>query len=304
MRSYRASGAAPFGGVILLLLIAVASGLIVGGILWAVDNYLSLYLVVLFPLLAAAIVGGILTLLVRGVKIRSPLLAGLIGLIGGLLIYATYHYATYYVSFRNAVRDSLVESGAKSVSDAELDELINEQLQVDFGDTGFVGYLKLAAQDGITITRTTSISSESGIELKDNVLLGYWGLEWLLVALGVAVATGRAANDPFDEKAGTWYGPPMLVAMTDKKSRKEFLKALKAGDYAKAGSFLTTQPLNYPRTEVVTRRAQDPAADVYIQVRTAPRQGRFTIDRRGMMTANEFADLRRAMAQPPVERTA
>jgi hypothetical protein len=304
MRSYRASRAAPFGGIIALLLVAIAGGLIVGGILWAVDNYLSLYLVVLFPLLAAVIVGGTLTLVVRGVKIRSPLLAGLIALIGGLLIYSTYHFALYYINFRGEARNALVEGGTKSPSEADVDELADSFLQEEVGDTGFVGYLKLAAQDGITITRTTSTSSSSGIELKDNVLLGYWGLEWLLVALGVAVAAGRAANEPFDEKAGTWYGAPMLVAMTDRKSRKEFLSALKSGDYAKAGSLLTTQPLNYPRTEVVTRRAQDPAADVYVQVRTAQRQGRFTIDRRGMMSANEFVALERAMTQPPLERTA
>jgi hypothetical protein len=83
--------------------------------------------------------------------------------------------------------------------------------------------------------------------------------------------------------------------MTDRKCRNEFLNALQAGDYAKAGSLLTTQQLNYPRLEVVTRRAQDAAADVYVQVRTAQRQGRFTIDRRGMMTASEFALLSRAI---------
>lgn len=296
MRKYRASGAAPAGGIVLLLLISVVSGVVVGGILWAVDNFLSLYLVVLFPLLAGVIVGGILTLVVRGVKIRSPLAAGLIGLIGGLLIYSTYHSALYYINFRGEAREALVEGGSQAPTEADVDELTNAFLRAEVGDTGLVGYLKLAAQEGITITRATSISSESGIELKDNVLLGYWGLELLLVALGVAVAAGHAANEPFDENAGAWYGAPMLLAATTPKSRKELLNALKDGDYQRAGSLLTTQELKYPRIEIVTRRAQDPTADVYVQVRTAQRQGRFTIDRRGVMTANEFALLSRAMS--------
>ena len=89
----------------------------------------------------------------------------------------------------------------------------------------------------------------SGIELKDNVLLVYWGVELLLVALGVAIAAGRAAGGPFDEMNGMWYGPLSVFAATTTKSRKELVNSLKKGDFAKAGSLLTTQDIKYPRVD-------------------------------------------------------
>jgi hypothetical protein len=295
MRKYRASGQAPVSGVLQLLIVAIISGVVVGGILWAVDNYLHLYLVVLFPLLAAAIVGGILTLVVRSSKIRNPLVAGLCALIGGLLIFSTYHFASYYISFRDVVRTALVESGAKTLSDNDLDELIDQQLQIEVGDTGFIGYMKLMNQEGITISRTVSTSSESGFTLNDTVLWVYWGAELLLVAIGVAIAAGRAAGEPFDESSGAWYGGLQFVGVTIPKSRKDLVNALKNGDVQGAGRLLTRQPFKYPRVEVYARRGQDSMGDVYLQVNIAQRQNRSTIAQRGMVSASEFERLQRAM---------
>ncbi|MEO8397266.1 MAG: hypothetical protein ABI700_29995, partial [Chloroflexota bacterium] len=169
MRKYRPSNHTPIGSLILLLLLGIISAGALGGILWAVDNYLHFYLVVAFPLLAGGIAGGLLVLGVRSGKVRSPLIAALIGLLTGVLIFGVYHFATYYITFRGAVRDVYVQDIGKAPSDAELEKYINTGLQRNTDDTGFIGYLKFAAQEGLTITNSTSVSSSSSsdIDLKD-----------------------------------------------------------------------------------------------------------------------------------------
>ena len=184
----------------LLLILGIISAGALGGILWAVDNYLNFYLVVAFPLLAGALAGGLLVLGVRSGKVRSPFLAALIGLLTGVLIFGVYHFATYYVTFRGAVRDVYVEDVGKAPSDAELDQYINKGLQRNTGDTGFIGYLKFAAQEGMTITNSTySSSSSSDIDLKDQWVWVYWGVELLLAGGVAAILASGEAKQPFDE---------------------------------------------------------------------------------------------------------
>ena len=294
MRKYRASGAAPAGGVALLLVVALVGGAVIGGTLWAIEHFTNFYLVVLFPLAAGAILGGILALVVRSSKIRSPIIAGLFGLAAGVIAYGVYHFAAYYVTFRGEVRTALVENGAKAPSDGDVDELMNLVLRDEVGDTGFMGYMNLMAREGITINRTVSTSS-SGIHLQGTGAWVYWGIDVVAVALIAAFMAGRAAGEPFDENAGMWYGSPQLLGVADNRPRKELVKALKNGDFQAAGRLLTTQDLKYPRVEVYTRRSQDPTADVYVQVNATRRQNRTSVMQRGMLSANEFAMLERAM---------
>ena len=79
MRKYQPSNRVPFASFILLLLIGAVSGAAVGGILWALDNYAGISLVFVFPLVAGAIIGGLLAIGVRPGKVRSPFVAGMIG---------------------------------------------------------------------------------------------------------------------------------------------------------------------------------------------------------------------------------
>jgi len=182
MRKYHASGVVPAGGGILLVLLAVVSGLIVGGILWAIDNFIHFYLVLAFPLFAGAIAGAVLALVVASAVIAA------------LVMYGTYHFAGYYVSFRGEIRNLLVERGAKSATEADVDAFADQILQSEVGDTGLLGYLKLNAREGITITRATAVTSETGMTLQGTGVWIYWGVEILLAALMAAIAAGRAAG--------------------------------------------------------------------------------------------------------------
>src|SRR5689334_21763113 len=243
MQKYRASNQMTFGGFILLLVLAIISGAALGGVLFALDYYLHFYLVLLFPLVAGTIAGGLLTRGVYAGKVRSPFMAFLVGLICGILMYGVYHAASYYIGFRGVMRSAYVEKTKENLSEADLDKLVNAFLNYNkVDDTGIVGYLKYTTLEGITITSTSSYGSTSSSDtLKGNLVWGYYAVEILLAGLIAAFMAAGAAGLPFDEDAGEWYLPPMYLAATTGKARKELLNALKVGDFQQAGALMTRE---------------------------------------------------------------
>ncbi len=297
MRSYRPSGAVPGGAFFRLLIIAILSGLILGAILWAVDNYIHFYLVLLFPLVGGGIAGGALAAGVRGGKVRSPLVAGLMGLLAGLIMFGVYHGANYYVTFRSQLRDLIVERTNQTPTDEDLNALEGLLYQdSNIQETGFIGYLKFAADAGFTITSTGSTSSSSPMEIKGTIAFVYWGIEILLACLIAAGLAWSAAKEPFDENTNQWYGPPMVLAQGTTKSRKALIRALKDGSFREAGALLTKQPLKYPHIEVWVRRSPDSAAeDVLLMIKHLQRPGRPSNIKSGMISANELSTMMQAV---------
>lgn len=174
-------------GFIPLLIIAVIVGTIVGGIIWAVEHFASLYLIVAFPIIGGAIAGAVLGLIAKGTGLRNLFLIVLGGIVAGLVMYSVYHFASYYVSFRGEARTVIVDQIGSEPSDAEVDEFVNSFLQEQVADTGFMGFMKLGAQEGITITRTVS-SSGSGFTLQGTLAWVYWAVE-IVLAIGIAAST-------------------------------------------------------------------------------------------------------------------
>jgi hypothetical protein len=256
-------------------------------------------LVLLFPLIAGAIAGGLLTRGVYAGKVRSPFVAFIVGLMCGILMYGVYHVVSYYIGFRGDFRNVYVERTGKSPSDTELDTLLNSVMQEDVGDTGIMGYLKETAKEGITITSTSSYgSTRSSDTLKGNLVWGYYAVEILLAGLIAAFMAAGAAGQPFDEDAGEWYGPPMYLAAATGKSRKELLNALKVGDFQQAGALLTRDNIKYPRVNVSVRRSRSSSSqDVYLQLTYNTRSNRANNLKKGVITSSDFEGLQRGMNQ-------
>ncbi len=301
MQKYRASNRFSFNGFILLMVLAMISAAALGGILFAVDYYLHFYLVLVFPMAAGAIAGGLLTRGVYTAKVRSPLVAGIVGLLCGVLMFGVYHAASYYVGFRTDMRAAYVENAGKEPTDAQFNTELDALLKDEVGDTGIMGYFKLMAKEGINITSTSSSSSRTPMELKDNLAWGYWVAEILLAGLFAAFIAGRAAGEPFNEDAGEWYGPAMRFASATGKSRKELINALKDGNFQQAGSLLTQQDIKYPRLDVNVRRSKDggTSQDTYVQVMYSQRRGRSNAVKSGMVSPSEFESIQRGMSQAP-----
>ncbi|MCC6802738.1 MAG: hypothetical protein IT319_07620 [Anaerolineae bacterium] len=310
MRKYRASNRVPFASFVLLILVGAVAGAIVGGILWALDSILNFYLVLLFPLIGGAIVGGALSTVARIGRVRSPFITALVAILSALVMFGVYHGASYAITFRSEMRDAYVENAGSSASDEDFERALNKLMFSEVGDTGFVGYLKLVAREGFSITRTSSFSStsDSGLELKDELVWGYWAIE-ILVAAGIAAwIAARAAGEPFDEEANAWYGKPTLLAIASNKSRKALLNALKDGDFLEAGSLMTTQDLKHPRLEITIR--QSPAGggtlmtDTFLTVNYAQRKGRSNAVRSGVVSPSELDLISRGMQQAALQNPA
>jgi hypothetical protein len=295
MRPYRASNKAPFSSLFLLLIVALVAGAALGGILFAVEYYTSFYLVLLFPVLAGFLAGGALAWAVRAGKVRSPFVAAFFGLVAGLVILATYHAASYFIGFRSDVREALVEQGEENISDVDLDAFIDTNLKREYGEGGFIGFLRLAADEGFSITRTAS-SSSSGIDLQGDAVWIYWGVELVIAMIAAAVAARGAAVQPFDESSGEWYEGAELVGRASNKARKDLLNAFKDGRYPEAGRMLTRGEMKYPAIEVTTRRSPDRSAqDIYVAVNYVQRQGRSSAIKTGIVSPSELDMLVRAM---------
>ncbi len=301
MQKYRASNRMSFGGLILLLVLAVISAAALGGILFAVDYYAHFYLVLMFPMFAGAIAGGLLTRGVYSAKVRSPIVAWLVGLICGVLMFGVYHFASYYVGFRTDMRKAYVENVGQEPTDAEFDEALDLLLKDEVGDVGIMGYFKLMAREGITITSTSSYSSSTskGETLKDNLAWGYWAVEILLAGLFAAFIAGRAAGEPFNEDSNEWYGPAMFFATAPGKSRKDVVNAFKDGNFQQAGMLLTQQDIKYPRIDVNLRRSKDGGSsqDTFVQLMYSQRRGRSSGLKSGMISSSDFESLQRGISQ-------
>lgn len=314
MQNYRASNRVPFAGFILLVLVGVAVAIGAGLLLWAAENILNIYLIVVFPLAAAAIVGGVLGLVVRAGKVRSPLFATLIGLLAGLLMYGTYQFAGYYITFRNDMRTAFIENARRTLNDAALDREIDARLEDEVGTGGFIGFLQLVAREGFSITRSfsSSSSSSSGVDLEGTGVWVYWGIELIVIVIITAALARKPATEPFDEDDNVWYGAQELIGVTSSKARKPLIDALESGDFRGAGGMLTVEDIKYPRTELYVRRSPVVNAmpqDVFVSVNQAQRRGRTNTVKTGVITPTELDWLTGAMqgvsrpAAPPAQRS-
>lgn len=291
MQKYRASNRVPFGGFLLMLIAGAIVGIGVGLLLWAVETYIHIYLIIVFPIIAGVMIGGVLTWAVRSGKVRSPFIAAIIGLLAGLVAYGTYHFAGYYITFRGEMRAAYIENSGRTPTDAQLDRELDEILDDEYGATGFLGYLYYQTDAGFTITRTGYSSSSTPLELQGNIVWAYWAVELLVIIGFAAILPAKAAGEPFDEDDNVWYGKPTLIGITTGKARKQVTQALENGDFQGAGRMLTTQNIKYPRTEVMIRRS--PAAnnmpqDVFVTINQVQRQGRSTVTKSGVISPTEL----------------
>jgi hypothetical protein len=182
-------------GIVVLLPIAIAAAVGIGLLLWAIERYLSIYLVGAFPLFAGAIAGAVIGFIASVFRIRLPVSLVIVALLAGLVMMATYHLASYYLTFREEGRTILTDEMGKAPTDAEIDSFVDAVLQQEVNATGFIGFMQLQAKEGFTISRATSSSSDSGLKLEGNVAWGYWVLEIILAGvMGASVARNRVSK--------------------------------------------------------------------------------------------------------------
>ncbi len=250
MRTYKASGIAPLSGVFIALFAAIIGAIVMGGVLYAVDHYLRFYLIVIFPLVAGAVSGFALSKAINAGKLRNGAVAGLLALVAAIVLVGTYHFAKYQLELKDDARQFLISKNLP-VIDKAVDETTDEYLKSETGATGFVGFLQLEAQQGISITRS---SSSNGLELRGVWYWIYSAVEFGVVLFVIAALAWAAAAEPFNEAQQQWYGSAQVILTAPGANAKPLETALKSGAFEEAGTLLQREPSPLPRVEFAVRQ--------------------------------------------------
>jgi hypothetical protein len=179
---FRPDGVVPLGGLALLLVGAALTAIALGFVLSFVGQWF--YMPIIFPIIAAFLLGGAGRVLVRAGKVRSPAVAGTIGALGGLGMMYSNHYfdcllALNFVNWQ-AVTPRIVFS-----------------------------YIDFVAQGGVVIGDV----GNDGINLGYIGSYVYFALEAVLAAGFAFVVTKGAAAVPFCRACNVWKQPRTLAGL-------------------------------------------------------------------------------------------
>jgi hypothetical protein len=219
-----------------LLIIAAASigaGIVAGVIDGLVSQYFSLF--ILFPLALGLVVGAVGDRLITSKRFRRPVAALMIGLVGGAMAQSTVRVVRYEV-FRGAVAENMAQDpeakaliehfGASGAVDAVLTH--------DGAALPFLGYLSIAAKQGITVAHFGSTGK--GPAFTGGAAYAIWLAE-ILIAAGVAAAMLRSqAKEPFCEACEGWTTHELRIGSGrgDKKSVIATVAEIEGGRFAEA----------------------------------------------------------------------
>ncbi len=239
-RAYVPSGKADPGALpriaILCFLSAVLGGLFFG----FVSQWLSLLIV--FPALLGALVGGVALSQVKAKHVRMPLAVALITLACGVAAESVNHLMKY-VNARSAIAHELEGdvTAAPFIAEHGLAATVDAVLSGDEHQPVLLGYFDMAAKAGITITRAGH-SSSSNPTLTGVGVYALWFINFLIVC-GVAMAMGVSeARKPFCEGCVAWYDStfPIANGAGDKGTMKQAVLRLDGAQYAEAARNLGT----------------------------------------------------------------
>lgn len=219
---------------------AVGGALLVGIAYHFIARYFDL--LILFPLAAGGIVGGILASLARKHKVRSKPALALMGIGCGLVCYGTrvfgdslYHRSQLLPLM--ATRMATHAAGKNVALASTLTPRAEKYLRTRYTPiTYFPLYLQMAAEEGVSISSSHDYSNSSANAPITG--LGFWGFFALDALLIVGAATGIAwgqAASPFCEPCDAWYGPELTVSRLHPDQGEVAKKLVESRDFAGLG---------------------------------------------------------------------
>jgi hypothetical protein len=288
MRQYQAHNETTTPGVRTALLIGLGAAVGMGFVLYALEHYVHLYFVGIFPVLAGAAVG---LALARGIyigKLRNLSVATALGIVCGLSLMLAYHSFSYQIGYKEELRQA-----SPGIPEADLQNMSDELLFVQTGQTGFLGYMGLQAKQGMTITR--SVGSGTAISLNGPWVYLFYALEALIATWMVLAFARRQTLEPFDTYTQRWYGVARRLFSVPVASQKALLDALGSAQLETANGLSGPTTLPAPRLEVMVRTADggDPN-DIVLEVKrlhVSNRPNSATLIKRYLISAAELERL-------------
>ena len=247
---YQPDGGFETGGVV-----AFACAMIVaGGAVGYAASWIStkFWLVMAFPVVMGAILGGVAVWSIKRGRVRNPLVAGAVSLLGALFMMGVVHYADYgrfkgtraeaqpdFLEFQQAPAEQR-EAFLKSEEEAggQID-FVRQQKRREAEDflrmvdvRGFGSYLAWESGQGIRISSSHGGSSDKGLPITGIGVYIYWAVEVVLAA-GVAFVMGRSTSrQPYSTRAGAWMQSRILGGL-DPSRQALAVAALNEGSLSK-----------------------------------------------------------------------
>ena len=252
MRRYQPSKVLRSEDLRLLTVSSVLTGLIVGGIGFAISGLINI--IIFFPILMGAFGGAAIARVIEKGKVRNPTLAIAFSALTGLIIYGTLNYGDY-LAFRQRASQKIAKEFPQ-VDQVTTNQLTDRFLREETGLTGFLGYLKCSAQQGIQIVEIGG-GGGSLVRLNEAFTWLYWLIELGLIG-STAIAIARpAASEPFCENCQQWYGDKQWLGSVDFNRADNLLNLLETESLTHAGELVNGKqvlPRPIPRLDIYLQR--------------------------------------------------
>lgn len=265
MKPYIPDNRSSLRGMAIVALTAILGGLAIGGLLFLVSRFI--YLIILFPVIAGALGGAILERAIKAGKMRIPIFAIICGLLMGIICYTSYNYYDYLKSRQDA-RVEIVDELSNPAYDIDpqdnkeeiADEIIDDGLMRKTGKPGFLGFLIINLQRGMTLKSTRSTSG--GFTLTPLMTLIVWIAEMMIIGIAAAVFAKKQTEQPFCQTHNRWYNPTShLGGFSLDGSNTTAIHQIRNGVFEQVGQLLVDNaPI--PSTEIYAAKCPD-CADSY-----------------------------------------
>jgi hypothetical protein len=295
MKPFQPSGVIPPLGLLLLAAAVLVGGAVIGVAVSFLSNFV--YLILVFPMGMGLAGGALLAAAVRAGKVRSPVAAMVAGVLLALVIYGSL-WTTDYLQLRTNEVDSFLAE-TPTVERAKVEQLFDQFLITETGQSGFLGYVLLQDQAGVSIGRVGSADNNS-FNLGSTFSWVYWALELALI-LWFCITNGRKpAYEPFCEDCNTWFAKPNLAGTLGVSRQKEALGLIESSNFLKLGEEMQQNPA-VPNLGFYLAICPQTCAnsEAFFAVRLQKRDSRGNVTTkdiaRGMISPIQLADLQKGI---------
>lgn len=234
-RPYAPSGNAGRGGLVLLAGASIGAGFALG----LLEGFVSqlVYVVILFPMVVGAAIGGAAQWAVDIGKIRRPGAVVLFAILAGVVAQSTMRVVAYgHARARIAERLQSDQETQAYVAEHGVSESVDAAFRGEQHVLPFLGYLRVVAKNGITVTSIGESTKGRGPTLTGGWVYFLWLAELFLVAAIAAMGPHRKATAPFCESCNAWYddAKELIVGAGDRNTLAETCQRFEFGQYAEA----------------------------------------------------------------------
>jgi len=226
----------------LFILSTLLVSMLVGGLLFLASITIG-HFIVISAYIASLIAQIAIAQLLRLTKMHYSILALLMGIIAGATIYGTYRFGEY-IDVTNDWKDEISEF-RPDLTDAEISDLINDDLEAETGYQGFIGFILWEAEQGATTT-----SSRRGTEQQQDTTFTViiWLVDIVILIGHITFYTYKDSKQPFCDDLNDWLQLDS-IGILRKNEKKMLTDAIQTQDWKRIKEIV------YPKhTEYTERR--------------------------------------------------